>query len=108
MGLDQKMVVRYKKENCEIFPQQEIGRWRNNKPLQDWMYGLWGKKGNLLLEFSSAYMQLTKADLRKLKSDLIKGRIYPKSYEKHDDLNTIEKAITLVESGFFVFWESDW
>lgn len=108
MGMDQRMVVRYKKEDCEVFPQQEIGRWRNNHFLQKWMYDLWFKKGCGLLEFSSAYMPLLKTDLRKLKSDIIKGKVYPKDYSKYEDLALIERALTLVESGFFVFWESDW
>lgn len=118
MGLDQ---YAYTKDSAG--EQGEIAYWRKHPNLQGWMEELWLSKQGPVLEseyFNCVEMELTEADLLRLRSDLLNGHVKnletrgfffgnaSDDYYREQDLKFVEEALALVREGNPVYYNSWW
>ncbi|MBO5629622.1 MAG: hypothetical protein J5965_11170 [Aeriscardovia sp.] len=114
MDLDQYAYI--KRKNEELNPEllQELMDFRKNRHLEDYMAGIWYKRGNRE-EFNCQYLVLERKDLENLTKDNLNDDAHGFFWGNHtlkEDWEEIadfkKKALKWMDKGFEIVYSSWW
>ena len=96
----------------------ELCQWRKHHDLHGWMENLYIEKGGEQ-EFNCVPLRLTEEDLLRLKEDILEGNLPPTSgfffgnnppdaESNESDLKFVESALSAIQNGNAVYYDSWW